>query len=182
MRRLLPFILLLFLLTACNQPATNINEVASGSSDLIETDSITMPESAPVDFNFSIQFGIGKNNEINTFEGTFTKDLITAGTVTIDMIFTEEEMDLIYSKMKEITIADAKQLIPETIDCTVEPAGEDEWEVLINGETIRHSVSEAYCEPTDDAKQLLELRDTIFGLIKDKDSYKELPDAEGGYE
>lgn len=141
-----------------------------------------MLENAPEDFNFSIQFGIGKKNEINTFDGTFTKDLISAGTVTTDIPFSEEEMDLIYEKMKGINILESKQLIPETIDCAVEPAGEDEWKVLINGETIRHSVSEAYCEPTDDAKQLLELRDTILDLIKEKDSYKELPDAEGGYE
>lgn len=182
MKRLSPLLLLILLLGACNQPTINPNEIDTSPSDLIEKVSITMPESAPDDFNFSIQFGIGKKSEINTFDGTFTKDLITAGTVTIEMTFTEEEMGLLYAKMKELNIAEAKQFIPETIDCTVEPAGEDEWEVLINGETIRHSISGAYCKPTHDAQQLIVLRDTIFDLSKEKDSYKKLPDAEGGYE
>ena len=35
-----------------------------------------IPEEMPNDFNFSIQFGVQKKNEINTFEGTVTKDLI----------------------------------------------------------------------------------------------------------
>ncbi|WP_060204733.1 hypothetical protein [Sporosarcina koreensis] len=182
MRRLFSFLLLIFLLGACNRPTANINEVESGASGLKETDSITMPESKPDDFNFSTQFGYWSSNEINTFEGTFTKDLIEAGTVTTDVTFTEEEMNFIYGKMKEINIADAKQLIPEIIDCSVEPYEEDKWEVLINGETISHTVPGAYCNPTNDAKQLIELRDTILDLIKEKDSYKELPDAEGGYE
>ena len=182
MRRLLSFIFLIFLLGACNQPAINTNEVDSGSSGLTETDPATMPESPPKDFNFFIQFGIGKRNEINTFDGVVTKDLIEAGTATANLTFTEEEMDLIYAKMKEINIAETKQFIPETIDCAQEPYEEDEWNILINGETIRHSVSGAYCEPTSDAMQLIELRDFIFDMIKGKDNYKKLPDSEGGYE
>ncbi|MCM3709551.1 hypothetical protein [Sporosarcina luteola] len=141
-----------------------------------------MPQDIPEDFGFAIQYGAGKKHEINTFTSTFTKDLITAGTVTTDMTFTEEEMEFIYAKMKEINIADTKQLIPEPIGCTMEPYGEDEWVILINKETIRQTVSETYCEPTQEAQQLIDLRETIFDLIKKKDSYKELPEAVGGYE
>jgi len=180
LRRRFSFLLLIFLLGACNHPVSKSKETESGSSS--QSESNIMPENTPEDFNFSINFGIGMKNEINTFEGTFTKDLITVGTVTTDITFTEEEMDLIYAEMREINIADAKQFIPETIDCEMEPYGEDEWNILIDGETIRHSVSETYCNPTNDAKQLIELRETIFDIIQEKDNYKELPDAEGGYE
>ena len=174
MKRLLPFLLLIFLVGACSQPVV----------EPVEIDSVhhPLPEEMPEDFGFAVQFGIWSRNEINTFEGSFTKDLISAGTITTDLTFTEQEMDFIYGQMKEITIADTKQLIPEPIGCAMEPYGEDEWVILINGETIKHSVSETYCEPTHDAQQLIDLRETIFDLIKKKDVYKELPEAVGGYE
>ncbi|MDW0118251.1 hypothetical protein QTL97_15060 [Sporosarcina thermotolerans] len=182
MKKLLPFVLLILLLSACNESVSITNEEIPDSSSLTETNFEPMPNSIPDDFGFSLQFGITKKNEINTFNGTFTKDLITAGTVTTDLTLTEEEMVSIYEMMKDVKFAGTKHLIPTVIDCAIEPYGEDEWEVLVNGEIIRHSVSEAYCKPTDDAKQLIELRDYIFDLIQSKNSYKELPDAEGGYE
>ena len=50
-----------------------------------------MPKDMPNDFDFSIQFGVQKKNEINTFEGTVTKDLIADGTVTTEVILTEKK-------------------------------------------------------------------------------------------
>ena len=41
-----------------------------------------MPDTMPGDFAFDIKFGVQSRNEINTLQGTFTKDLISNGTVT----------------------------------------------------------------------------------------------------
>ncbi|WHT48562.1 hypothetical protein QNH10_01620 [Sporosarcina thermotolerans] len=105
MKKLLPFVLLILLLSACNESVSITNEEIPDSSSLTETNFEPMPNSIPDDFGFSLQFGITKKNEINTFNGTFTKDLITAGTVTTDLTLTEEEMVSIYEMMKDVKFA-----------------------------------------------------------------------------
>lgn len=91
----------------------------------------------------------------------------------------------IYEKMQEINIDETKKFTPEPINgsvCLQEPFGEDAWEIIINGETITQLLSGEYCEPTTDAKQLFELRDYVFNIIKSKGEYKSLPESKGGYE
>ena len=184
LKKLIFFILFTFVLSACNQLNEDSNEVDVARSNETGSTVQTMPVGMPNDFGFSIQFGVGKSNEINTFEDTVTKDLITDGTVTADVTLTDEEMDGIYEKMKEVNIVEPKNFTPEPINgtiCTKEPHEEDEWKITINGETITHSVSGAYCEPTNDAKQLIELRNYVFSIIRSKEEYKELPESKGGY-
>ena len=145
----------------------------------------TTPKDMPSDFDFSIQFGVQKKNEIDTFKSTVTKDLIVEGTATTELILTEEEMKDIYNKMREINIVETKEFTPKALFgtvCTMEPYEEDEWKILINGETITHLISGEYCEPTNDAKQLIELRNYVFNIIKSKGEYQSLPEAKGGYE
>ncbi|WP_391204428.1 hypothetical protein [Psychrobacillus sp. L4] len=123
----------------------------------------------PSDFDFSIHFGVQKKNEINTFEGTGTKDLIADGTATTELILREEEMKDIYEEMQEINIVEPKEFRPEPINGTVcmqEPHGEDKWKIIINGETLTHSIPGEYCKPTNDGKQLIELKNYVFNIIK----------------
>ncbi|CAM3064137.1 membrane lipoprotein lipid attachment site-containing protein [Filibacter tadaridae] len=184
MKKLISFILFVFVLSACNQLNKDSNEVDVSRSNETGSTVQAMPEDMPNDFGFSIQFGVGKNNEINTFKGTVTKDLITDGTATADVTLTDEEMDGVYEKMKEINIVETKKFTPKPINgtiCTQEPYEEDEWKITINGENITQTVSGAYCEPTDDAKQLLELRNYVFSIIRSKEQYIELPESKGGY-
>ncbi|WP_152658546.1 membrane lipoprotein lipid attachment site-containing protein [Oceanobacillus sp. CFH 90083] len=175
MKKLFLFILLIFSLSACSKMETNT----------MESNHIESVARMPDDFDFSVQFGVGKNNEINTVEGTVTKDLIADGTVTAEMTLTEEEMKAIYEKMKEINIVETKEFTPEPVNgtmCMQEPHEEDEWKIAVNGEIIVHSVSGAYCDPTDDTKQLMELRNYVFSVVRGKEEYKVLSNARGGYE
>lgn len=144
-----------------------------------------IPEEMPNDFNFSIHFGVRKSNEINTFDGTVTKDLIADGTVTTELTLTKDEMKDIYKKMQDINIAESKEFTPKSLSgsvCMQEPYEEDEWKITINGKMITHFISGKYCEPTNDSKQLIELRNDVFNIIKSKDEYKSLPKSTGGYE
>ncbi|MUK90715.1 hypothetical protein GMD78_20375 [Ornithinibacillus sp. L9] len=140
-----------------------------------------MPKDMPTDFNFSLKSGINKNNEINTYENTLTKDLIEDGKVTTTTTFTGEEMLDIYEKMRGINILAEKNLIPVTT-CMQEPYEDDEWKITINGETTKLLISGKYCESTEDAKQLIQLRNYIYSKVKRKEEYKNLPKAKGGYE
>ncbi|RDW18212.1 hypothetical protein CWR48_11535 [Oceanobacillus arenosus] len=175
-------IIIALCLGSCSQPEQNSDE---SDSDSISSTTKSMPEKIPDDFNFSVQFGVGKKNEINTFKGTVTKDLISDGTATTEIILTDLELNDIYEKMKEVNIIETKTFIPEPIDgmvCVQQPHGEDIWEIIIKGETIIYSFSEEYCEPTNDAEELMDLRNYVFDIIKSKDEYKELPPSKGGYD
>ncbi|MBD7943968.1 hypothetical protein H9650_07525 [Psychrobacillus sp. Sa2BUA9] len=172
-------------LLGCQQNGKEKESNNEISKNVTSSPTKNMPKDMPSDFNFSIQSGVQKKNEINTFEGTVTKDLIADGTATTEVILTEEEMKAIYEKMQEINIAETKEFTPKPINgaaCMQEPHGEDEWKIIINGETISHLFSEEYCEPTNDAKQLIELRNYVFNIIKSKSEYKSLPESKGGYE
>lgn len=177
-KRSLMFIIVffIFVLMGCQ---TNDDAVAlsSGKASTV----LEMPEKMPNDFNFSISFGVGKRNEINTFNGTVTKDLIVDGTKTIKLELNKEELQMIYEKMKEIKINETKELIPKK-GCIVEPHEDDEWTIEFDDKTIKHNISGEYCEPTEDAKQLLKLRNYILNIIKSKDVYQSLPKPNGSYE
>ncbi|HEX6923436.1 MAG TPA: hypothetical protein VF149_06390, partial [Bacillales bacterium] len=83
------FIVMVIIMVGCNQPKP-VNH---------------MPKSLPSDFEFVIHYGVGGKNAVNTFNHTVTKDLITAGTATIeDFSFTKEERNKIYRKMREANV------------------------------------------------------------------------------
>ncbi|MFT4414346.1 hypothetical protein ACLM5H_10855 [Fredinandcohnia humi] len=190
MTKQLLIIFLILTLCSCNQSEINPSESnpnSSGSKEMNIAQSMPneMPNEMTDDFGFSIRFGVGKRNEINTFEGIVTKDLLTAGAITAKITLTEKELEEIYEKMEEINIVETKKLIPSHLNesiCVQEPYEEDEWKIIINGETFTQSVSGTYCEPTMDAKQLLKIRNYVFNIIKSKDAYKELPESEGAYQ
>jgi len=58
----------------------------------------------PQDFNFILKYGIGAKNVLDTSGGTFTKDLISAGTRTAELSLTGKEMQGIYEEMERINI------------------------------------------------------------------------------
>ncbi|SFF06780.1 hypothetical protein SAMN05216378_4955 [Paenibacillus catalpae] len=144
---------------------------------------VQMPEEKPADFQFSVSFGYGEvnKNEINTYENTVTKDLITKGTATADLVFSNDELQSIYSQMKDMNIMGEKQF-PKQRSCSQTPSSTDSWKVTVNGETKSFSWTNEYCDITKDAEQLKELRTYIWQIVEGKDSYKALPEAEGGYD
>lgn len=180
MRKISPFILLVLALIGCN----NSNEIDIPVFQEPVPAVQSMPEEMPEDFGFSVRFGIEKKNEINTFEGKVVKDLIVDGTATAEVTLSNEELSEVYKKMKKVDILEEKHFIPEPVDgsmCVQQPHSEDEWSITLNGETIVHFISGEYCEPTEDAKRFLTLRNDVFDKVKNKDAYLELPEPTGGY-
>ena len=167
-------------LFGCEQNKTAEQNLQNGTNAAIQLVESEMPH----DFNFKLQFGVGKNNEINTFEQTFTKDLIADGTATTKFVLSVTEMKDIYKKMQAVNIVETKEFTPKSTKgaCMVEPHEEDEWKITMNGETILHNISLTYCEPTKDTKQFLQLRNDILAIIKAKPEYQALPKANGAYE
>lgn len=141
-----------------------------------------MPETMPDDFAFKVQYGYYRNDEVNTFNGTVTKDLIEDGKATTEIIFTQEELKDIYSKMREINITSPKELEPKIIDCQHEPHYDFGLKVQINEEITEYTWSGQYCEPSKDAGEIEDLIAYIHSLVKEKPEYKKLPEPTGGYD
>lgn len=173
-------LMLVLLLAGCGTTDGVMNEPETESADVPEETISSMPAEMPEDFDFSVQYGVTSKNEVDTFNDTVTKDLISNGTATADITLSDEEMKMIYEKMQEINAMATKELIPNS-GCMQTPYEVDIWKIQANGETVTHKVSEEYCELTEDGQELLRLRKFIVDIIKGKDAYKELPEAEGGY-
>ncbi|MDQ0878854.1 hypothetical protein QFZ77_007513 [Paenibacillus sp. V4I3] len=176
---------LLFIITACS---TETDLAASSNIENQKKEAVAqqnkMPKVMPTDFDFAVRFGYGEitKNEINTYQDTVTKDLIMNGDITAKITFTLEEMRSIYENMREINIMGTKELVPTNKNCSSIPYNEDSWKISVDGETKTFTWSDKNCDVTSDAKQLLGLRTFIQHIVAGKDSYKELPKAEGGYE
>jgi len=140
-----------------------------------------MPKVMPDDFAFSIQYGVGSKNLIDSFKGVAVKDLISAGTAEAKINFTQEELQRIYDQMAKINILGALDLT-QASNCRVEPHGVDIWHIQINGVEKTFQWSGEYCDTTKDIQKLRDLRNFIVDIVKAKNEYQALPDAEGAYE
>jgi hypothetical protein len=157
------FLVLIIFLVSCNQQAN------------------TMPEKMPDDFNFSVRYGITSKNEINTFESTVTKDLVTNGTITTDSKLSANEMINIYNQMREINILKDSKLVSDS-NCRRTPYSEDQWKINMNGKITSFKWSNENCVITEEAKNLEDLREFVLNIVKNKTEYKRLPEAAGGYD
>ncbi|MCY9659453.1 hypothetical protein P5G65_23375 [Paenibacillus chondroitinus] len=157
------FLILLIFLVSCNQQAN------------------TMLVKMPDDFNFSVRYGITSKNEINTFESTVTKDLVSNGIITTSIKLSENEMTKIYKQMREVNISQDLKLVSKS-NCRRTPYSEDQWKIQMNGKITSFIWSEENCVITHDAKKLEDLRKFVFNIVKNKTEYKKLPEAVGGYD
>jgi len=66
------------------------------------TDTGTGPENRR--FNLLFRYGVGARNELNTFNNTYTKDLIVDGTRTIRLVLSQGDFDIIESTLLEAGI------------------------------------------------------------------------------
>lgn len=169
MRRILLVVLLLlgaFLLGGCSGP----NQ---------------MPKEMPADFNFEFRYGIGAKNELNTFTGQYTKDLIAAGTATTSLTLSAEEMAQIYYEMQKMNIMGYPEIYePGTIaflQPEVTPYSTYYFKLSYGGQTKEITWHDKNLANVDGARNMRSLAATINHIVEAKAEYQELPPAEGGY-
>lgn len=146
------------------------------SSESIEA----LPNDRPDNFDISLSYGIHSASEINTYNDTYTKDLVEDD-VTTQMELTDEELDVIYEKMKEVDILNNPELINED-PCTI-PHAENHLTVTVDGVEVQRDWITAQCDDPKEAEQLLEsFVNTIHqDIVGEREEYEALPDAYGGY-
>ena len=134
-------------------------------------------------FNFSLNFGYGGGvNCVDTYNGTFTKDLIP-GTETIPFVIPEDKMREFYETFLQYNIQD----LPDDIsgEDRVTPAftyvlaytyGKNKKTVICqNVDSIRYSGAE------NTQKNFVAFADMIRDYIFNTDEYKNMPLPNGGY-
>ncbi len=55
-----------------------------------------------IDFNILMKYGVGRRNELNTFQNTYTKDLVLDGTLTVPLVLSESDLNAIEAKLEQI--------------------------------------------------------------------------------
>jgi len=137
------------------------------------------------DFNFIFKYGITGRNILDTYHGTFTKDMITAPGITIELTVTIEEMDNIYQKMVEIDFFnypdEFKVAVTGEIISTVTPYSSYYFEVEYGPDVKILAWEDEITNPDSQADKLRELINLIKNIIESKAEYQALPEPSGGY-
>lgn len=132
------------------------------------------------DFNLIFRVGVGAKNELNTFNGTFTQDMVVDPAITTDLKLSVNDKWQILQEINEINFFNLPSNYPrETgmwmstqVDYYIKiQYGSQTKEVSWNDNSIRSS----------NTQNLNELADLIWGLIQSKPEYKSLPTPQAGY-
>jgi hypothetical protein len=146
----------------------------SQSTDLSETR----------DFNLKFSYGVSARNVLNTFENTYTKDLIMDGTITVPFKLSCSDLKQISDKMIGInffTYPDTFFIQPGDTAAIITPCNTYDFEVS-NKSVSKHLywVDEIVKQDTQ-AIKLRELISFIKTIVQSKPEYSQLPPAKGGY-
>jgi hypothetical protein len=142
--------------------------------------------SAKAGFNFVFRYGVMARNELDTFLGKFTKDMVNEPSITINLRLTKAEMERVYQKMLDIDFFS----YPETFTITATPGEPNQvitpyntyyFAVEKDSKTKNLSWNDEIQTPDDRAANLRELIVLIQRMIEAKEEYKELPDPGSAY-
>ena len=137
-------------------------------------------------FNFIFKYGVTGRNTLDTFHGTFTKDMVMDAAITIDLMLTAEEVGSIYQKMAEINFFNYPDKfsidVPEgEIKTEVTPYSTYFFRVEYNGKTKELLWHDKYLNSDASADKLKELISFIRNIIESKEGYQALPEPRSGY-
>ena len=129
--------------------------------------------------NIDFRFGVTARNELNTFDGTFTKDLIYDGTIKTRLILTQQELTQIKTKLLDIGFFD----YPSSFQSQSNVSPRDDYHLKVQiGSVIKevswYSDSDLDSKTKADLDQLYQL---LYNMIVQKLEYKLLQPASGGY-
>jgi len=147
------------------------------------------PSDAPdgTGFNLVFKYGVGARNELDTFNGTFTKDMIIDPPVTVNLTLSKEELDTIYQKMKEIDFfayPDRFSVSVHSGESTgmITPYSSYYFKVAYDSGLKELWWEDKITNKDEKAEKLRELIEFIKNIVEAKKEYKELPPPRGGYD
>jgi hypothetical protein len=142
-------------------------------------------ETTQSDFNMIFKYGVGARNVLDTYTGTYTKDLVLDPPVTIALSLTHDEKNRIYHKMVEINFfgfPDTFSVIRDDEEAGFFMPFSSYYFNVTHKTTTKELVWEDKVFAEDDqATKLRELINVIREIVESKEAYKKLPPPTGGY-
>ncbi len=136
-------------------------------------------------FNLLFAYGPAARNVLNTFQDTYTKDLILDGTVTIHFVLKDIEFEEIKGKMNEIDFFAYPDTFTVTSDTVAMISRHRLYELMVQRDSttksLRWSDNIVTNPPDSAAVKLKSLVTTIIGIIESHPEYSNLPQPRGGY-
>ena len=169
----------LILSASCGQTDKEIH------GDLIDNES-PVPIENTADLNFVFQYGYMYGNKIDTFHGTYHKDMILDPDITIDLKLTTDELAQILEKMEEIDFFNYPDVFrievpPGGLVMSVTPCESYYFKVEYGSVTKELRWQDEIRNENEKADRLRELIEFITNIIESKEEYKSLPEPRGGY-
>ena len=144
------------------------------------------PTAGISDFNLIFRYGVDAKNILDTFQGTYSKDMVRDPNIMIYLSLSEEEMDQIYDKMLEIDFFNypdefSVSVSPSGITGLVTPYDTYYFKVEYNSQIKELRWKDKIMNPDERADKLRELIKLIINIIESKEEYKKLPEPTSGY-
>ncbi len=161
MRLLLCFEIFFFLLTGCT---TTTDVEQSHDEQFVE---------------IHLQYGFV--DELNTFEGTFTKDLVMDGSITVEFWLSKEDQESIKEFAEELSFFSIPNSIPAMPEVGMDPNPSPDM-LRIKIEDMDNTVVWFYPNDPENTNfdKVIELAEHVMSFVKESETYKSLPEARGG--
>lgn len=135
-----------------------------------------LPPDRPDDFGLIFRYGVTRGNVLNTFDQTFTKDLVLDPSVTVDLNLSNEELDSVYRKLQTL---DLFRKNPNTWEFTgITPC--TKYQLKIQIDSRQKELNWDYCR-WEIREEFQQFSDHLIEIIETKEEYKKLPEPTGGY-
>ncbi len=162
-----------------------IASLALGATLLGLMDCVAPPPTES-NFNLIFKYGVGAKNILDTFEGTYTKDMVMDPSITANLSLSEEELDRIYQKMVKIdfwSYPDKFSITPSPGESygIVTPYYSYYFKVEYDSKIKELRWEDEITNEDDKADKLRELIKLIRDIIESKEEYQKLPAPTSGY-
>ena len=132
----------------------------------------------PQTVEIHLQYGF--LNELNTFEGTLTKDLVVDGSVSVAFWMPAADQDSILEKAERLSFFDLPDTIPGLTGAAIDPGPSPDWLRIRSGGKDQMVVWTYPLDPDNvQAAAVQELADYIFSVVQRNPVYILLPPARG---
>jgi len=125
-----------------------------------------------------LQFGFV--NELNTFEGKFTKDLVMDGSITVDFWLSKKDQESIKELANQVSFFNLPNNIPAQPGITILPDPSPN-KLRFRFDTMDHTVVWSYAGNRENTnfKKVIELSNHIISIVKNNEIYRTLPETRG---
>ncbi|OKP88110.1 hypothetical protein A3842_05750 [Paenibacillus sp. P3E] len=130
-------------------------------------------------FEFVLKYGVDRKNEINTGEQKLVKDLRNGSVAEVnDYTLPDKDRQSIYREL--VLSSDLEEEKQLSTECNRKPYISYELTVQINGAERHYVWSE--CDTSTDGLSMTGVAQFIIDTVEANEAFKQLPEAEGGYE